>query len=91
MARERESYAEGQAERERSAPRLAPRAFSTASKLERLQAALETVAALIAKDPVYIPIFERLEREIALEQRHTDALARARAVLHRRERTPSKP
>jgi hypothetical protein len=46
-------------------------------ELVRLRAA---VAKLVCEDPVYIPVFERLEKEIsALEE--TDPVARARAIL----------
>ena len=93
MARERESHAEREAVRERSVarPRFARRPAATASELERLQAALETIAALIIDDPVYLPIFERLEREIELERNRADTMARARAVLRQKEMVPAKP
>ena len=50
--------------------------------LERLRAALETVAKLVVADPVYAPIFARLEAEIAQEEAllANDVVARARAV-----------
>lgn len=49
--------------------------------LDRLQAAQLTVAHLIEKDEIYLPIFERLEREIAaLERPEPSALERARAL-----------
>jgi hypothetical protein len=50
--------------------------------LERLRAALETVAKLVVADPVYAPIFTRLEAEIAQEEAllANDVVARARAV-----------
>ncbi len=51
--------------------------------LERLRAALETVARLVVIDPVYAPIFTRLEAEIALEEAllAQDVVARARALV----------
>lgn len=51
--------------------------------LVRLRRAREVVAALVIEDPVYLPIFERLEREVAIEEARTsadDALTRARAI-----------
>ncbi len=50
--------------------------------LERLRAALDTVAKLVVADPVYAPIFRRLEAEIAQEEAllANDVVARARAV-----------
>lgn len=50
--------------------------------LERLRAALEMCAELVVADPVYAPIFRRLEAEIAQEEAFlaNDVVARARAV-----------
>ena len=50
--------------------------------LERLRDALEVVAELVVADPVYAPIFSRLEAEIAQEEAFlaNDVVARARAV-----------
>ena len=50
--------------------------------LERLRAALKTVAKLVVANPVYAPIFSRLEAEIAQEEAllANDVVARARAV-----------
>jgi len=50
--------------------------------LERLRSALETVAELVVADPVYAPIFARLEAEIALEESAlcNSILSRARAI-----------
>lgn len=51
--------------------------------LVRLRRAREVVAALVIEDAVYLPIFERLEREVAIEEARTsadDALTRARAI-----------
>lgn len=46
--------------------------------VERIRAALATVATLALENPVYLPIFERLERE--LEAASNDPLFRVRAV-----------
>lgn len=58
------------------------------SDLDRLRAALETVALLVIEDPVYTPIFERLEAEIKIETAaqagQSAAQARARALLGQR-------
>ncbi len=53
------------------------------TELERLRAALETVARLVVIDPVYAPIFTRLEAEIALEEAllAQDVVARARTLV----------
>lgn len=49
--------------------------------LDRLKAARATVAALVVEDPIYAPIFARLETEIAVEEARGDPLARARAIV----------
>ncbi|ADE85022.1 hypothetical protein ACTTAK_06260 [Rhodobacter capsulatus] len=55
--------------------------------LQRLEAALRIVAGLVIENPVYAPIFRRLEREIALEKQAqaADVIARARAVIAQNE------
>ena len=55
------------------------------SDLTSLQSAYLKVATLVLHDEVYLPIFERLEREIATLQERDDVIARARAVaaLHK--------
>lgn len=57
--------------------------------LKRLRAALKTVAELVSEDVIYLPIFERLEREVALAEVQAGTLdpvekarAIARAVRH---------
>jgi hypothetical protein len=51
----------------------------------RIEAALLKVAMLVAEDPAYAPIFERLEAELAAaaqeERRLSEAQQRARALL----------
>lgn len=37
-------------------------------------------AALVIADPVYLPIFERLERELMAYETRQDAISRARAI-----------
>ncbi len=37
-------------------------------------------ADLVLADPVYVPIFERIEREIAALKGQGDAISRARAI-----------
>ncbi|KFE33450.1 hypothetical protein [Thioclava atlantica] len=56
---------------------------SDAALLERLVKARLHVAELMLEKPIYAPIFERLEREIAAieARRIEDPLARARAIL----------
>tara|TARA_R110000737_G_scaffold322678_1_gene335063 strand:+ start:3376 stop:3561 length:186 start_codon:yes stop_codon:yes gene_type:complete len=48
--------------------------------LERLSAAHHKVAQLVLIDPVYLPIFVRLEAEIVAAQTSSNTIARARAV-----------
>lgn len=52
------------------------------SHRERVERALRTVAALVAQPggEVYLPIFERLERELAAIEIQDRALERARAL-----------
>lgn len=62
-----------------------PTTRNSGDDLSRLQAALQVVARLLVDDPVYAPLFERLEEEIRQEE-HTlanGAQARARALLAR--------
>ena len=68
-------------------------AATTPATLERLRRAHAKVAALVVADPVYAPIFTRLEAEIADAEAALsgDVIARARAVARQRaiERTTS--
>ncbi len=58
------------------------RPATTTAELERLRRAHAKVARLVVADPVYSPIFLRLEAEIADAEAllSGDLLARARAV-----------
>lgn len=47
----------------------------------RIIKALETVAMLVVEDPAYIPVFERLERELADIRSQNNAIERARQFL----------
>ena len=53
------------------------------SDLQRLTAAYAKVAALVVHDPVYVPIFERLEAELAALEVRGNTIERARAVAAR--------
>ena len=55
------------------------------SNIERLRAAYIKVAKLIIHDPVYVPIFLRLEAEIAAAEVEGDVISRARAVAARQK------
>ncbi len=55
------------------------------SNIERLRAAYTKVANLIIHDPVYVPIFLRLEAEIAVAEVEGDVISRARAVAARQK------
>ena len=62
---------------------MAPARNTKDNTLARLHRAREVVAKLVVEDPVYLPIFERLETEIAIEEaKHSadDAVSRARAI-----------
>lgn len=52
------------------------------AKLVRLRKALTVMAELVLRNPSYIPIFVRLEEEIAIEEAKSanDVLERARAI-----------
>lgn len=64
-------------------PVASPRAHG---ELDRLRRALDTVAQLVLDDPVYAPLFVRLEKEIAIEEARlsNDVLERARAVARQK-------
>ena len=51
----------------------------------RIEAALLKIAGLVAEDPAFAPVFERLEAELAAavkkEKRLSEAQRRARALL----------
>ncbi|WP_435138919.1 hypothetical protein [Pseudopelagicola sp. nBUS_19] len=51
---------------------------------ERVKSALEKVAFLVINDPVYVPIMERLEHELAQMQERVEnnPLERALALVH---------
>ncbi len=53
--------------------------------LKSLQSAYRKLAVLVLHDPAFLPIFDRIEKEIALLDDQADAISRARAVaaLHR--------
>lgn len=40
-------------------------------------------AALVIADPVYLPVFERIEHELAVFEAKGDAVSRARAIAAR--------
>lgn len=51
--------------------------------LKTLQAAYSKVAALVIEDQAYLPIFDRIEREIALFEEQENVIERAKAVAAR--------
>lgn len=53
------------------------------ANLKNLQMAHQKVAALLLHDEAYLPIFLRLERELADLKQKDDALSRARAAVER--------
>ena len=52
----------------------------SAVTIARLERALETVAVLLIEDEVYLPIFERLEQELADARKTANTLDRARRI-----------
>ena len=52
----------------------------TLSDLQRMH---RMAAALVVADPVYLPIFERIEHELAAFEARGDAISRARAIAVR--------
>ena len=55
------------------------------SNIERLRAAYIKAATLTGHDPVYAPIFLRLETEIAAAEIEGDVISRARAIAARQK------
>ena len=57
-------------------------AMTASARLERrLLAALGVVAQLVVEDQEFLPVFERLEQELAALQSRADAVERARRYL----------
>ena len=54
------------------------------NKIERIRAAHGIMAKLVIQNPVYIPIFERLERELAVAEADGDIITRARNIVAQR-------
>lgn len=59
------------------------------SRLARLHRARDKVANMVVADPVFAPIFQRLEAEIAEAEAAGDLVARARAVAQKATRISS--
>jgi hypothetical protein len=58
------------------------RAASEPLTIERLERALALAAYLVILDgPVVVPLFERLERDLAAMRAEQDTVARAKALL----------
>ena len=56
------------------------------SDFQRLSAALAKVALLVVDNPIYLPIFERIEFELAALDAQSSAVSRARAIAARSQR-----
>lgn len=56
------------------------RPSGTKPTLQDWEAYLELVARLVIEDPVYIPIFKRIEAEIARAVEQEDVISRARKI-----------
>lgn len=50
----------------------------------RLEDALVTLATLVVEDLTYLPLYDRLERELAALDQRAGAVARAKALAARR-------
>lgn len=48
--------------------------------LQRLKNALAKVSLLVVDDLTYLPIFERIERELSAHDTQCDTISRARAI-----------
>ena len=62
--------------------RRAPAICAAVAMEARIVTALGRVAQLVVEDPTFIPVFERLERELAEIQSQSDAIERAHSLLH---------
>jgi hypothetical protein len=51
--------------------------------LSELQTMHRMAATLVIADPIYLPIFERIEQELAAFEAKGDAISRARAIAAR--------
>lgn len=59
----------------------APVTLSDLQKMHRM------AAAMLILDPVYLPVFERIEHELAIFEKKDDAISRARAIAARHRAT----
>lgn len=59
---------------------MKPNTVPSLITMERLRSAHRKVAAMVATDPAYVPIFLRLEQEIAALDAREDVLERARRI-----------
>jgi hypothetical protein len=66
-------------------PSPAPSADKGEVTVERLEAAIHTVAYVMDRhnDPGYAPLLDRLEKELAYYREGRDPLSRARAILNK--------
>ena len=55
----------------------------TPISLSDLQKMHRMAAALVISDPIYLPVFERIEHELAAFDAQSDAISRARAIAAR--------
>jgi len=58
------------------------RRSGTKPSLQDWEAYRELVARLVIEDPVYIPIFKRIEAEIARAVEEEDVISRARKIVN---------
>ncbi|WP_422071518.1 hypothetical protein [Tranquillimonas rosea] len=59
--------------------------------VDRIRRALEVVAALVIEDPVYEPVFRRLQEELAQAEAAADLVSEARSILARKDEADDGP
>lgn len=57
--------------------------MSSPVTLSDLQKMHRMAAALVVSDPIYLPVFERIEHELVALEAKGDAISRARAIAAR--------
>ena len=55
-----------------------------AKEIKRVRLARDKLAMLVVNDPVYLPIFERLESDLAILETKEETIERARNIARQR-------
>ncbi|MCF6344695.1 MAG: hypothetical protein L3J15_08510, partial [Devosiaceae bacterium] len=53
-------------------------------EIERVRSARDKLAILVISDPVYLPIFERLESDLAILETKEETIERAKNIARQR-------